>query len=266
MRLTVDHATTYTYERPAAYALQQVRMRPHNLLSQSVLSWDLTIEGARRETSYADHNGNLVDLISLEPAADKVSIICRGEVETNDTSGVSGGHRQLTPLWLYKRTTELTAPGKEIRALAGKLGRPNPADLSAMHDLMGSIADAVTYEKDRTNAATTAEEALQLGHGVCQDHAHIFIAAARHLGFPARYVSGYLMMLDRIDQEAGHAWAEVWVDGLGWTGFDVSNGICPDTRYIHVATGLDYNDAAPVRGLLYGAERENLVVSIQVQQ
>lgn len=266
MRLTVDHTTTYTYERAAAYALQQVRQRPHNLNSQTILSWNILIEGARLEADYTDHNGNLVDLISIDPDTNSMSITCRGEVETHDTTGVSEGRRLLTPLWLYKRTTELTVPGREIRALAGKFGKPEMTDLSVLHDLMGTIAGSVVYEKDRTDAGTTAEEALQLGHGVCQDHAHIFIAVARQLGFPARYVSGYLMMLDRVDQEAGHAWAEAWVDGLGWTGFDVSNGICPDTRYIQVATGLDYNEAAPVRGLLYGAERENLVVSIQVQQ
>ena len=138
--------------------------------------------------------------------------------------------------------------------------------MNILHELMGAIGEAIIYETDTTDAETNAEEALKLGRGVCQDHAHVFIATARLLGFPTRYVSGYLMMMDRVEQEAGHAWAEAWVDGLGWTGFDVSNRICPDARYIRVATGLDYRDAAPVRGLLYGAERENLVVSIQVQQ
>jgi transglutaminase-like putative cysteine protease len=73
-------------------------------------------------------------------------------------------------------------------------------------------------------------------------------------------------MDDRIDQEAGHAWAEAHVDALGWVGFDVSNGISPDARYVRVATGLDYTGAAPVRGLRYGAGGESLDVAIQVQQ
>ena len=266
MRLTVDHSTTYTYERPATYALQQVRKRPRSIQSQSVLSWEVSLEGARLETNYTDHHGNLVDLISLDPGSDRVAISCKGEVETHDTTGVSGIHRNMTPLWLYKRSTDLTAPGKEIRALAGKVESDGNTDLEILHDLMANIAGAVAYEADRTDSETTAEEALKLGQGVCQDHAQIFISAARLLGYPARYVSGYLMMMDRVDQDAGHAWAEAWVDGLGWTGFDVSNGISPDARYIQVATGLDYRDAAPIRGLLYGAERENLVVSIQVQQ
>jgi len=112
----------------------------------------------------------------------------------------------------------------------------------------------------------TAEDALEAGHGVCQDHAHSFIACCRYMDIPARYVSGYLMMDDRIDQDATHAWAEAYVEGLGWVGFDVSNGISPDTRYVRVATGLDYAEAAPVSGTRFGSAGEALAVQVQVQQ
>ncbi len=104
------------------------------------------------------------------------------------------------------------------------------------------------------------------GKGVCQDHAHIFIAAARLLGFPARYVSGYLMLDDRVDQVAGHAWAEAHVDGLGWVSFDPSNGISPDARYVRLALGRDYRDAAPISGIRLGMLDERLDVRITVEQ
>jgi transglutaminase-like putative cysteine protease len=113
---------------------------------------------------------------------------------------------------------------------------------------------------------TSAEAALAAGQGVCQDHAHIFIGAARLLGLPARYVSGYLMMDDRVDQEAGHAWAEAYVAGLGWVAFDVSNGISPDERYVRLATGFDYRDAAPVTGISIGAGEIELEVRLAVAQ
>jgi transglutaminase-like putative cysteine protease len=100
---------------------------------------------------------------------------------------------------------------------------------------------------------------------VCQDHAHIFIGAARERGIPARYVSGYLMMNDRIEQEATHAWAEAHIEGLGWVGFDVSNGICPDPRYVRVATGSDYRDAAPVTGISIGTADQVLTVGVAVE-
>ena len=86
------------------------------------------------------------------------------------------------------------------------------------------------------------------------------------MGFPARYVSGYLMMDDRVDQDASHAWAEVHVDGIGWVGFDVANSISPDERYVRVATGLDYVEAAPISGMRHGDGDERMVVTLQVQQ
>ena len=101
---------------------------------------------------------------------------------------------------------------------------------------------------------------------MCQDHAHIFLSAARLLGHPARYVSGYLMMQDRVDQDATHAWAEVHFDALGWVGFDVSNRISPDSRYVRVATGLDYREAAPIYGMRHGDSDEALSVTVQVEQ
>ena len=118
----------------------------------------------------------------------------------------------------------------------------------------------------KTYAATPAEDALSGGEGVCQDHAQIFISAARIAGVPARYVSGYLMMDDRVDQDAGHAWAEAWLPDLGWVGFDVSNGHSPDERYVRLATGLDYSQAAPLSGMRHGIGNETMIVSLQVQQ
>ena len=130
---------------------------------------------------------------------------------------------------------------------------------------MAIIAKA-PYEIGKTNIDTTAEEALTLGAGVCQDHANIFISAARQAGLAARYVSGYLMMNDRVDQDATHAWAEVHVDDLGWVGFDVSNGVSPDARYVRIAVGRDARDAAPVTGMRLGPSSEEMIVTLQVQQ
>jgi transglutaminase-like putative cysteine protease len=135
-----------------------------------------------------------------------------------------------------------------------------------LHNLSAMIRERVTYDVGHTEVDTSAEEAVIAGHGVCQDHAQIFIAAARSIEIPARYVSGYLMMDDRIEQEATHAWAEAWVQGLGWLGFDISNGISPDPRYVRVATGRDYRDAAPITGISFGSIAENLTVELAVEQ
>ena len=135
-----------------------------------------------------------------------------------------------------------------------------------MHGLSHNIGALVSYQTGQTTAISTAEQAIGSGAGVCQDHAHIFISIARQAGLPARYVSGYLMMNDRIDQDATHAWAEVYLENLGWTGFDVSNQISPDARYVRVATGLDYSSAAPISGLTQGGSGESIKVDIHVQQ
>jgi transglutaminase-like putative cysteine protease len=124
----------------------------------------------------------------------------------------------------------------------------------------------VSYITDKTHSGTTAEQAVAIGHGVCQDHSHIFIACARQAGFPARYVSGYLRIDGQVDQTASHAWAEVHVPNLGWVAFDASNKISPDDRYVRLAIGRDAPDAAPISGLRMGPGSERLMVSLQVQQ
>lgn len=266
MRLTISHETQYNYEEPVAYGLQQIRLRPKSRAGQTVLSWDITVEGGRVETSFEDQHSNHVSLVSIEPGTDHLIICCDGEVETEDRSGVVGSHGGWAPLWLFNRSTPATKAGPSVRALVRALGTDYDTDLVRLHALSGLIADRVQYEIGITDAETTAEQALDAEHGVCQDHAHIFISAARLMGFPARYVSGYLMMNDRIEQEAGHAWAEAHVDGLGWVGFDVSNCLSPDARYVRVATGLDYGEAAPLSGLILGETAASMAVALQVQQ
>jgi transglutaminase-like putative cysteine protease len=115
------------------------------------------------------------------------------------------------------------------------------------------VRERVEYGTGSTSAASTAAEALAQGRGVCQDHAHLFVSAARTLGIPARYVAGYLLSDQGEALHETHAWAEAWVPGLGWVGFDSTNGICVTDHYIRLCGGLDAHDAAPVRGSVYGA-------------
>ncbi|WP_299828632.1 transglutaminase family protein [uncultured Roseobacter sp.] len=265
MRLTINHTTRYSYDSPVDYALQQVRLTPPTTAQQEVHIWDLSVEGGKIETEYRDHNGAQVHLVSVDQSAQEVAITAAGEVETTDTAGVLGKIYGPAPLWYFKQSTPLTEAGPGIRALAGQLAAA-PDPLSALHALSSSILMAVPYRIGETYAATSAEEAVMGGSGVCQDHAQIFVAAARAAGVPARYVSGYLMMDDRVDQDASHAWAEAHVEELGWVGFDTSNGISPDARYVRLAAGLDYSHAAPISGLRLGAANESMIVSLQIQQ
>ncbi|MBI1404120.1 MAG: transglutaminase family protein [Porphyrobacter sp.] len=265
MTLSIRHTTHYAFAEPVMHALQRLRLTPKETQGQRIVEWRMLYENARPELAYDDQHFNHVTLIGVEPGAREVTVTCEGLVETEDNSGVIGRHSGHLPLWSFLRQTPLTRPGPKLRALVRELGTPaGDAPLDFLHALSALIRERVSYETGRTHAATTAEEAVGDGVGVCQDHAHVFIGAARASGVPARYVSGYLMMDDRIDQEATHAWAEAHVEGLGWVGFDVSNGISPDPRYVRVATGSDYRDAAPVTGISFGATEQMLKVDVAV--
>ena len=266
MRLSIRHTTRYSFKAPIAHALQRLRLTPKETQGQTILDWTMEYEGAREELSYEDQNFNRVTLVSAIEGVREVVVTCRGTVETQDKAGITGRHSGYLPLWAFLSETKLTRPGPKVRQLIASVERSEGGMVGTLHNLSAAIAGAVSYETGVTTVETTAEEALAGGCGVCQDHAHIFIAAARALEIPARYVSGYLMMNDRIEQEATHAWAEAWVQSLGWVGFDISNGISPDPRYVRIATGRDYSDAAPITGISFGAATENLQVDLAVEQ
>ena len=264
MRLKITHLTRYDFDEAVPYGLQQLRLTPKSTRAQEVVAWSTHIEGGKKELSFEDHYRNVVELVSFEPGTTTLVIRSEGEVELTDTAGIVGPHAGFTPLWLFLRSTPLTRAGAGVREIARAV--EGEGDIDRLHDLSARIRGAIDYETGVSHPGWTAEEAVEAGHGVCQDHTHVFLTAARAMGYPARYVSGYLMMNDRVSQEAGHAWAEAHIDGLGWAGFDVSNGISPDTRYVRVATGLDYAEAAPVSGHRFGTGGETLSVSLDVAQ
>jgi transglutaminase-like putative cysteine protease len=266
MKLAIRHSTRYVFNEPVVHALQRLRLTPKETQGQKILEWEMLYENAHAELEYEDQNCNTVTLVAVEPGASEVTVTCQGKIETQDYSGVIGRHSGHLPLWSFLGQTDLTRPGVQMRSLLRELGKPDEVGPDFLHELSAQIAGRVAYGVGTTGVATTAEEATASGHGVCQDHSHIFIGLARMLDIPARYVSGYLMMNDRVAQEASHAWAEAHVEGLGWVGFDVSNGISPDRRYVRVATGRDYRDAAPVTGISFGSTEQLLTVDLEVEQ
>lgn len=265
MKLNITHTTKYTYDAPVSYGLQQVRLTPVITKHQTVHNWAVEISGGTKELSFDDQYQNQTLLVLADKGTIEVSVTVSGEVETHTADGIFGKTYGTAPLWHFAQSTPRTTAGKGINKLAKPLANKTNT-LDALHDLSKAIIAAVPYGNASTFAGTTAEEALAAGGGVCQDHAQIFVSAARVAGIPARYVSGYLMMNDRIDQNASHAWAEAHIDGLGWVGFDVSNRISPDERYVRIATGLDSRDAAPITGVRLGSASESMIVSLQIQQ
>jgi transglutaminase-like putative cysteine protease len=265
MKLQVRHQTAYRYSQPITYAIQTLRLtpRPHDGLA--VNSWRVRGEGRNELPAFTDGFGNLAHCHTVNRIHDHAVITVEGEVETHDTGGaVKGVHETLPPLF-FLRWTALTSVNKDIEQLAVDSAKGGKL-LDRLDALMEGVRRRVDYRTGVTDTMTTAAEALAAGGGVCQDHAHLFIAAARSLGIPARYVGGYLWT-GKSDQEyeASHAWAEAYADDLGWIGFDPSNRTRPTEAYIRTATGLDYWSAAPIRGVWRGEADEDLTVKVRVQ-
>lgn len=263
MIFTVSHVTTYRYEVPMRAAVQSLRLFPSRFDGQRTIHWDVAVEGGVRGGSFRDGAGDKVEGWSIRGPVTEVSISVSGQVETIDNAGVLRGHREVAHPFAYLRETTATWIDDSIAALATEAAGDVTDPLSRAHRLSRAIGEAIAYTPGRTDAQTTAAEALALGEGVCQDHAQALIAAARSLGMPARYVSGYLHARDDGEpHEASHAWAELYVAGIGWIGFDAANRCCPDANYIRLGSGLDAREAAPIKGVAQGAGEEALEVTV----
>ena len=263
-KLYVTHKTNYSFAGGPLSGLQQIKKTPYSDSCQMVSDWSLSLKGAKEELSFIDSFNNNVHLIRIEPRTRCLVIECEGHVEVADKFGIRGYENNTIPLWVWTEQTNITKPGSNIRKLVKGLSLKD--NISDFHKLMELINRSLDFEKNTTDVKTTAEEAFKSGTGVCQDFTNIFIACCRLNGLPTRYVSGFLLLDKNKIQEAMHAWAEVFVEGLGWVGFDTANNISPDDRYIRVALGRDYTDAAPIKGLTSGVQSECLSVSIMISE
>ena len=262
MRIRVDHRTTYRYERPASAVVQALRLSPRDHESQHVRSWrvDTDVDGTMRET--LDAFGNRVMMFYAEGSVTELTLSVQGEVEIDDTAGVIVAAEPL-PAAVFLRSSSLTMQDTGISELARQARRSDP--LATLHALMNELRERMAFKVAATTTMTDAGSALANGQGVCQDFAQVFCSAARYLDIPARYVSGHLARRDSETQDASHAWAEAHVPDLGWVGFDPANGICATDAYLRMAVGLDYLDAAPVRGARRGGGAEEMSVLVHAE-
>ena len=263
MHISISHVSEYTYEGPPARTVQALRLMPAPVEGQNILSWTIEAPGYDTASTYTDAFGNRVDLVAPPGDLGVIRIAAWGEVELLDNGGVAGWTGESVALGAFLRTNPTTSASPEIAALADAVRDPDR--LATLHALMASIGARMSYIPDSTDAQTTAAAAFAKKRGVCQDYAHIFIAAARHLHIPARYVTGYLLLEDGAGALAHHAWAEAMVDHIGWVGFDATNDLCPTDRYVRLGSALDAASAAPIRGVRRLAGREKLSVQVAVR-
>lgn len=266
MQLKVEHDTVYSYSESAHHSVQYLRLTPRHHGNQDV--WDWSVTSNVPLVSFSDAFGNVAHVLTFAARHQEIRVKVRGNATTRDTHGILPKESEPLPPGVYLRDTQFTRTNEELEAFAGEHTvsvRRNK--VGGLHGLMAAIREHVDYEIGATHVHTTAAEAFADGHGVCQDHAHIFIACCRHLEIPARYVSGYLWVdSDGNDYDANHAWAEAWVPDLGWVSFDVANDMSATDAYLRVAVGFDYNGAAPVLGVRRGGGEEELNVRVRVSQ
>ena len=268
MRLAVDHETHYTYESPLRFSTQYLRLMPRDSARQKVVEW--RIEAPARCVQTQDGYGNVLHVLTIDKPTSEIRIRAVGVVdpapaadEPSDFVGVP-----LSPL-LFLRTTLRTEPDAAIEAFAEPF-QSRAGMLEGLRELASAIHRRMPFRPGETHVASSAAEAFAIGSGVCQDHAHVFIACCRRLGVPARYVSGYVFSPGHAESHvASHAWAEAWV-GERWHSFDVANDCPAGEDHIKLAMGADYFDACPIRGVRIGGGVESMtaaaLVSRQSQQ
>lgn len=267
MRLIVRHDTVYRYASPAASVIQHLRLTPRGYEGLFIRKWRVEINADCRLERSEDAFGNVLHTFTADGPLHDLKISVEGAVETFDTAGVIRASVERFPLAVWLRETPLTVPSPAIREFASDMSSGEGGDaVATLHAINAAIYGNMRFAVGDTDAQTTAASAFQEQAGVCQDFAHVFVAAARAIGIPARYIGGYFLRTDSHEQEAGHAWAEAYVENIGWIGFDPAHGVCVTDRYVRVAAGLDYLDAAPIRGARIGGSGENMSVAVHVSQ
>jgi transglutaminase-like putative cysteine protease len=267
MRILISHETVYRYEEPARSVIQTLRLTPRNHEGQYVENWRIDLSENCQLDQHEDAFGNITHVFSAEGPFSELRVHVEGEVDTQDTTGIVRGAIERFPPSLYLRETPLTRADPAIAEFAQASLRSGDSPLSVVHNLLDRLHEEIVFDGTPTHATTTAAESFALKRGVCQDLTHIFIAAARSIGVPARYIGGHFQRNDGVtDQEAGHAWAEAYVPDFGWIAFDAANGICATDAHVRVAVGLDYLGAAPVRGTRFGGGGEALDVAVRVSE
>lgn len=268
MRIRISHATTYAYDAPPSLVTQILRLTPRDHDAQHVIVWRIDLSEDCRLHQHEDAFGNIIHSFTAEGPFNELTVAVEGEVDIQNTDGLVGGAVERFPPEFFLRETPLTQVNSAIVDFARTIRAGTDGDtLALLHALLMALNREIVFDTDPTHAATTAAEAFSLKRGVCQDITHIFVAAARALGIPARYIGGHFRRADGVTlQDAGHAWAEAHVENLGWVGFDPTNGISTTDAHVRVAAGLDYLGAAPVRGTRFGGGGETLKVAVHVDQ
>ncbi len=289
MHLEITHETHYAYHPQVETAQHVAHLRPPSLAYQQLLSHTLKITPTPSQlTQSLDVFGNTSAFFSLQAVHEHLGVVARSVVRTSPPAWAHSTMtwEQVREHFRYQAGARFSAASEfifaspyvprhpDFAAYARPSFAPGVPLLAAAQNLMERIYTDFTYSSESTEVNTPAVEALALRKGVCQDFAHIMVACWRAMGLPARYVSGYLLTHPApgqprlIGSDASHAWASVYVPDqtgdMGWCDFDPTNNRMPGEDYVTLATGRDYSDVSPMRGVIHGGASHTLSVAVTV--
>lgn len=236
MRIAIRHELRFSRDEDVGHAVQHVLLTPSDTPTQKVVEWAIRIPGIEHAAAFRDAFGNKALLVSQTRPEDDLFVSVSGVVETMDGTGVVGRIAGDASVALFKRITPQTKPNGSLVNRLKAQAKAGMGRVDLLHWLMKRLYEGRERQPEET------EDAPEI---VAEDHAHVFIGAARGIDVPARFVTGYV--LDGTGPVRLHAWAEAWDDGLGWIGFDPSANLCPTEAYVRVACGLDAETALPIR-------------------
>jgi transglutaminase-like putative cysteine protease len=261
MRLQIEHVSTFTYDHPISEAYTEMRMRPLDAGGQRCLSFSLTPQPREEVRHYLDRFGNGVHHFDVLGSHRQLVVTAASLVLTPEAFQPEPEALSQLEAFDYLQGTYYAPLAPALADLAAQHAVPgDPA--STARFLMETSHGALIYEKGVTDVQTTADQALRLGRGVCQDFTHVMLAACRSQGLPARYVSGYLY--NNGHTAASHAWVDVHLPGQGWVSLDPTHNRAQTGQYVRVAIGRDYGDVPPTRGVFKGQAKEKLDVKVTV--
>jgi transglutaminase-like putative cysteine protease len=266
VRLEIVHSTRYRYTGPIAETVMEVRLRPMDGNGQSCLHFALELSHGVKARTYLDGYGNHVHYFNLVRPHAGFSVVSRATVETGLAVDGDRGE-ELVQDFLRFRSPVKDVEG--VRELAQRHPIPEGASADSIEQALDELALEISrdfaYDRTATNVYSAVDEVLALRAGVCQDFAHLFIAVARAMGVPTRYVSGYIHTPGDKATAASHAWAEAWVPARGWIGFDATHPVRTTPHHVRLAVGRDYTDAAPTRGVYVGSATGTMAITVKTR-
>lgn len=252
MKLNIEHRTSYTFNKPVGYTIQELRLTPQDGFGQRVKHWHVKVNG--RALSHTDAYGNVSHTLVMDTPHQEIVITASGEVETDLDLPPNADNLALP---VYLRNTPLTQPNEQIRAFASScVPQDKAVDKALLMAMMQGLVQRVPFVETFESIEESSQSAIEAfiaGKASSQGLAHLFIACCRALKVPARFVHGYCFN-PITKQIESHSWADAWLLEQGWQSFDVANNTLSNGIHVRLATGLDYRDACPISSAMSQAE------------